>query len=107
MELLLLLGMGLDQNIFTFFLRLDQPFQVIAVQDIGKIVGHIFDNPIQFSGRIIEIAGDEITGNVLSGAAEKLIRYRRFDDFLLSANDFLGRLTASTKLNLVSRTGVM
>lgn len=98
MELLLLPGMGLDQNKFTFFVRPEQSFQVIAVQDIGTIVGQIFNNPAQFTGRTIEIAGDEITGNilqeVLSAAAGKSILYQRFDDALLSDNDFLGRLAA-------------
>lgn len=98
MELLLLPGMGLDQNKFTFFIRPEQSFQVIAAQDIGKIVGVIFNRPTQFSGRTIEIAGDEITGNALqqalTEASGKDILYQRFDNALLTENDFLGRLAA-------------
>lgn len=98
MELLLLPGMGLNQNKFNFFVRPNQAFQVIAVQDIGKIVCHIFNHPQRFAGQTIEIAGDEVTGNdlqaLLTHAAGKPIHYQRFSDVLLSENEFLGRLSA-------------
>jgi uncharacterized protein YbjT (DUF2867 family) len=98
MELLLLPGMGLDQDKFTFFARPEQAFQLIAVQDIGKIVAEIFSKPQQFAGRTLEIAGDRVTGNdlqaLLSQAAGKPIHYQRFSETLLNENDFLKRLAA-------------
>lgn len=98
MELLMLPGMGLDLGMFTFFLRPDQTGQMIAVQDIGKIVAGIFSDPDRFIGRTIEIAGDELTGIMLqeslSRAAGKQITYSRFPDSLLQENSFLGDLAA-------------
>jgi uncharacterized protein YbjT (DUF2867 family) len=98
MELLMLPGMGLDQGRFTFFLRPEQSGQVIAVQDIGRIVACIFANPDRFDGRTIEIAGDEVTGTdmqeKLSRAAGKTIAYQRFPDSFLQDNAFLGHLAS-------------
>ncbi|WP_051516931.1 NmrA/HSCARG family protein [Herbaspirillum sp. RV1423] len=65
MELLMLPGMGLDTGIFTFFLRPGQSAQVIAVDDIGKIVAAIFSAPEQFVGKTLEIAGDSLTSSVV------------------------------------------
>lgn len=96
MELLMLPGMGLDKSFFVSFVREDQKAQVIAVQDIGKIVAGIFAAPSNFIGQTIEIAGDEVTGRSLqqslSRAAGKPISYSRFPDSLLQENAFLGRL---------------
>ena len=98
MELLMLPGMGLDKGFFTSFVRNDQRAQVIAAQDIGKIVATIFGSPDRFAGRTIEIAGDEVTGaslqDSLSRAAAKPIVYHRFPDTLLEENAFLGKLAA-------------
>jgi len=97
MELLMLPGMGLDQDAYVSFLRPTQVGQIIAVRDIGKIVARIFSNPNRFVGRTIEIAGDELTGDSLqrslSRAAGRPISYSRFPDVLLNENDFLRRLT--------------
>ena len=98
MELLLLPGMGLDQGVFTFFLRPEQSAQVIAVRDIGTIVAGIFADPERFAGRTLEIAGDAVTGAdlqaSLSRAAGRPIAYSRFPDSLLDGNVLLGRLAA-------------
>ncbi|WP_321960928.1 NmrA/HSCARG family protein [Paraburkholderia sp. J7] len=96
MELLMLPGMGLDKGIFTSFVRPDQKGQVIATQDIGKIVATIFGAPNRFANQTIEIAGDAVTGaslqDSLSRAAGKSITYQRFPDSLLRENALLGRL---------------
>lgn len=98
MELLMLPGMGLDQDAFTFFLRPDQPAQVIAARDIGMIVARVFADPARYAGRTIEIAGDQVTGNdlqeELSRAAGKPIAYHRLPDSLLQENAFLGGLAS-------------
>lgn len=97
MELLMLPGMGLDQGTYTSFLRPDQTGQLIAVQDIGKIVAQIFASPKRFAGCTFEIAGDALTGkslqDSLSLAVGHPIAYQRFPDALLQENRFLGRLT--------------
>ncbi|WP_414440760.1 NmrA/HSCARG family protein [Burkholderia sp. 22PA0106] len=96
MELLMLPGMGLDQDAYTFFLRPGQAGQTIAAQDIGRIVAKIFAAPERFAGRTLEIAGDQLTAESLqaslSRAAGRPIRYARFPDSLLAQNPFLGRL---------------
>jgi uncharacterized protein YbjT (DUF2867 family) len=96
MEMLMLPGMGLDQGEFNFLMRPDQAMQVIAVDDIGKIVAAILDAPAAYAGQTLEIAGDEVTGldlqDVLSRAAERPIIYHRFPDRLLAEDRFLGRL---------------
>ena len=98
MEILMLPGLGLDQGMFNFILRPDQPMQFIAVEDIGKIVAAIFADPDKFADRTIGIAGDAVTGGELqeklSRAAGKPISYHRFPDSLLEQDAFLGRLAA-------------
>ncbi|MFI6296546.1 NmrA/HSCARG family protein [Nonomuraea sp. NPDC050790] len=39
----------------------DKPMQLIASDDIGIFVADAFDNPEQFIGRQLELAGDELT----------------------------------------------
>jgi len=94
MDLFVLPGMGLDHGTFSFFLRPDQCAQVIAVEDIGKIVAAIFGDIDRFAGRTIEIAGDEVSGldlqEALSEAAGRPIVYHRFPDALLERDPFLG-----------------
>ncbi|MBN3725951.1 NmrA/HSCARG family protein [Burkholderia sp. Ac-20379] len=98
MELLMLPGMGLDQDAYTFFLRPGQAGQTIAAQDIGRIVARIFAAPERNAGRTLEIAGDQLTAETLqaslSRAAGRPIHYARFPDSLLAQNPFLGRLAA-------------
>jgi uncharacterized protein YbjT (DUF2867 family) len=98
MEILVLPGMGLDQGKFTFLMRPDQKIQVIAADDIGRIVAEIFSAPETHGGRTIEIAGDALTGDELaarfSHAAGAPIRYERFADSLLEQNPFLAKLAA-------------
>ena len=95
-EILTLPGMGLDNGMFSFFMRPDQPMQFIAVEDIGRIVAAIFADPAQFGSQTIEIAGDAVTGARLaeefSLAAGRPITYQRFPDSLPAHNAFLGSL---------------
>jgi len=98
MELLLMPGFGLDQGGFTFFMQPDKVMQVLAVEDIGKIVAAIFANPKEFSGQTFEIASDVVTGTKLeelfSELAGRHIPYSRFSNEVLEANPFLQKLTA-------------
>lgn len=98
MELLVMPGFGLDQKRFTFFIQRDKPMQVLAVEDIGKIVTAIFADPQRFTGKTFEIASDVVTGEQLeayfSAAAGQAIPYSRFSDEFLAANPFMQKLTA-------------
>lgn len=40
-----------------------KPLQMIAVEDIGKWVAHMFRHPAEYIGKAVEIAGDEVTFN--------------------------------------------
>ncbi|MFP3544420.1 NmrA/HSCARG family protein [Rhizobium sp. SIMBA_035] len=98
MELLLMPGFGLDQGRYTFFMHPDKPIQVLAVEDIGRIVAAAFDDPARFGGEAFEIASDAIMGRDLeelfSQMAGRPIRYARFPDDVLAANPFLQKLAA-------------
>ncbi len=97
MELLVMPGFGLDQGRYTFFVHPDRAIQVLAVEDIGKIVAAIFADPTRFGGQTFEIASDVVTGHDLealfSEAAGRPIPYSRFPDDILVANPFLQKLT--------------
>lgn len=96
MEMLMLPGMGLSQRQITFFMRPHQTMQMIAVDDIGKINATIFSDVERFAGRVIDIAGDELSGekiqDSLTRVAGEPISYQRFPEALLEQNKFLGRL---------------
>ncbi|WP_375429182.1 NmrA/HSCARG family protein [uncultured Sphingomonas sp.] len=97
MEMLMMPGFGLPEGHFTFFMQPDQKVQVLAVEDIGKIVAAIFADPNRFAGETLEIASDTVTGNGLAEtftqAAGKPISYLRFPDDVLAGNPFLAGLT--------------
>lgn len=82
MELLLQPGLAPDDGLFTFFVEPDQTAQLIAVDDIGRIVAGVFDDPERFAGQAVNIAGDALTGRdmaaALGRAAGRPIRYQRF-----------------------------
>ncbi|MGG8165945.1 NmrA/HSCARG family protein [Klebsiella aerogenes] len=98
MELLVMPGFGLDEGQFHFFMQPDGVMQVLAVEDIGKIVAAIYAQPERFKGKTFEIASDDVTGlqlqELFSAAAGRLITYSRFSDAVLTANPFLQKLTA-------------
>ena len=98
MEMLVMPGFGLDEGRFSFFLKPDQSMQLLAVEDIGKFVAAIFADPARFGGQTFEIASDIVTGRDLEAlftqAAGRPITYARFPDEVLTANPFLGKLTA-------------
>lgn len=91
-------GFGLDEGQFHFFMQPDGVMQVLAVEDIGKIVAAIYAQPERFKGKTFEIASDVVTGlrlqELFSAAAGRLIPYSRFSDDVLTANPFLQKLTA-------------
>ncbi|MER7515068.1 NmrA/HSCARG family protein [Streptomyces sp. NPDC126499] len=58
----------------------DTSLQMIAVADIGRIAAEVFAGPGEFTGRTIEIAGDELTVRAafaLFAKADGRVRYER------------------------------
>ncbi len=98
MELLVMPGFGLDESRFNFFMQPEKYMQVLAVEDIGKIVAAIYAQPERFKGKTFEIASDTVTGKRLeelfSAAAGHPVPYSRFTDEVLEHNPFLKKLTA-------------
>src|SRR5262245_54348038 len=50
----------------------EKPLQMIAVQDIGKWVAHIFLQPETYLSKAVEIAGDELTYSQMINAYQKV-----------------------------------
>lgn len=99
MEMLVRPGFGLEEGRFTFFLRPDQPMQLIAVDDIGKFVAAVFADKTRFGGKTLKIAGDTVTGSeletIFTQAAGRPIAYARFPEEVLAANPDLRHMAAS------------
>jgi uncharacterized protein YbjT (DUF2867 family) len=97
MEMMLLPGMGLNEGVFTFFMHPDQPMQMIALDDLGRINADILCHPELYVGQTLEISGQSVTGKNLESAFSlatgRPIRYQRFSEALLSSNSFLKKLT--------------
>jgi uncharacterized protein YbjT (DUF2867 family) len=66
-------------------------FQQVAVDDIGAFAAHAFDNPQQWLGRAVDLAGDEQTvgqvAETFSGVIGRRVEYQQvgWDDYLNSA----------------------
>jgi uncharacterized protein YbjT (DUF2867 family) len=93
MEMLVMPGFGLDEGRFNFFMKPDQPMQLVAVEDISKFVAAIFADKLQFSGKTLDIASDTVTGKGLKATFTRMvgspIRYARFSEKVLEQNPFL------------------
>lgn len=99
MEMLARPGLGLEQGLFRFFLGPDQPLQLVAVDDIGKVVAAIFADRARFGGKTLKIASDTVTGRQLAASFSEIagrpIAYMRFPDEVLAANPDLRHMAAS------------
>jgi uncharacterized protein YbjT (DUF2867 family) len=99
MEMLVRPLYGLDKGQYTFFLRPDQAMQLIAVEDIGRVVAAIFADKARFAGATLKIAGDTVTGHdlqaIFTEAAGKPISYARLSDEFLSSSPDLQNLSKS------------
>ncbi|MET0400842.1 MAG: NmrA/HSCARG family protein [Cystobacter sp.] len=97
MELLLEPDFGLSRGQFQFFARPEQPLQLIAVSDIGRLVARVFADPARHLGTTFELAGDELTGPAIAALFSRArgleARYSRFPAEALASNDMLRRLT--------------
>ena len=61
--------------------NIDKPYQTIAIDDIGKFVALAFDQPAQFIGTALEVAGSELTNRqaaeIFARVLGRPVRYRR------------------------------
>ena len=68
---------GLKDGTYAIALPTDLPLQQIATEDIGAFAAHVLDNPEEFAGKRIDIAGDELSSrqsaDVLAGILRKPI----------------------------------
>jgi uncharacterized protein YbjT (DUF2867 family) len=77
-----------SRNEFSFFIDPDKRLELIASDDIGRVVAMIFDDRDRFAGKSINIAGDEMTGTEIASAFSSLMNvpiiYRCFSDEILN-----------------------
>ncbi|RYE89243.1 MAG: NmrA/HSCARG family protein [Myxococcales bacterium] len=98
MELLLEPWFGLEQGRFFFFSAPERPIQLIAVDDIGRLVARVFADPARHLGQTLELAGDELTGPAIAAAFSRArgtpITHARFPAEMLAASPMLRQITA-------------
>ena len=72
--------------------------QLIAVEDIGKLVARIFAGREAYLGATVELAGDALTGDELADkigrAAGAAVRYSRFPASFLAQAPVLAKVAA-------------
>ncbi|MET0403583.1 MAG: NmrA/HSCARG family protein [Cystobacter sp.] len=97
MEELLGPGFGLTQGQFHFIMQPEQPLQLIAVADIGRVVARVFAHPARHLGQTLELVGDELTGPAIATVFGRVrgieARYARLPAEALASNDLMRRLT--------------
>lgn len=54
-------------------IRPDKTLQTISVDDIGGFVALVFDNPGEFAGKTVELAGDELTESQMAETLGRVI----------------------------------
>lgn len=85
-----------DGEILTFFAAPDRPIELIAPDDIGKVVAMILDDRERFAGRAINIAGDTTTGAGIGAAISRAlgleVTYRVFPDEILAQSPALAKV---------------
>lgn len=74
--------------------RAEKPFQLIAIDDIGAFVAHVFSRPAELIGQAIDIAGDELTNPqaaaVFSKVMDRPVRFKRLPPLVVRA--FMGEM---------------
>lgn len=52
---------GMEQGVLRFPLPPNRPLQVVAISDVAGFAAEAFENPAAFTGKTLELAGDELT----------------------------------------------
>jgi uncharacterized protein YbjT (DUF2867 family) len=70
---------SLRQGAFSLPLKPDLPLQMLAVEDLGEFVNLAFERPSYYLGKVVELAGDELTmleaAEVFSKVIGQPVRY--------------------------------
>lgn len=107
MEMLLHPNYGLDQCRFSFFVHRDQEMQLVAVDDIGRLVAGIFADEARFGGQTIKLASDTVTGRELEAAFSEAIggpiTYSRFSDEILANSPAFAHMAESLRTGPLSQ----
>jgi uncharacterized protein YbjT (DUF2867 family) len=69
----------------------DKPFQMVAVEDIGVFAAMGFENPDQWIGREVDLAGDELTMPEIADTFSRVIG-RQVDYFQVPWEGFEGQM---------------
>lgn len=75
---------SIEKGVLSTPLQPDRDLQMVSAADIGKIVAEVFENPIKFVGREIDIAGDHLTmkeiAEEISRVLSRPVRYDRIPE---------------------------
>lgn len=93
MELLAFPYFWSDGYTLSFFAGPERPIELIAADDIGKVVAGVFEARDRFVGTSLNIAGDEVAGVDIGAAMSRVVdspvSYQRFPDALLTTQPAL------------------
>ena len=65
-------NMIISGDLPSFGLYPDKTIQLIATEDLGELVSIVFENPQQYIGQALEIAGDELTEGQMAAIFNKV-----------------------------------
>jgi len=72
---------AIQQGTFPHALSADRPLQQVALDDLGRFVTHILENPSRFRGKRINVASDVTTGKgvaqILSHVTGRPVEYQQ------------------------------
>lgn len=82
--------MRLSGNVFSSYFAGATALPFLSYDDVGKCTVHLFNNPDEFLGQTLDLAGDLVSGEQLAGIARKVCWGRDF--FYGSTPPFLIRV---------------
>jgi uncharacterized protein YbjT (DUF2867 family) len=95
MELLATPALWIAERTLSFFASAGTMLELVAVDDIGRAVRVILDDPGRFDGEIVDLAGDRLSGHEIQTAlrthVDAAINYSRFPDEALEKQPALAR----------------
>jgi uncharacterized protein YbjT (DUF2867 family) len=93
MELLAFPYFWSDGYTLSFFAGPEQTIELIAAEDIGKVVAGVFNAGDRFAGTTLNIAGDEVAGADIGAAISRVldspVTYQRFSNAMLATQPAL------------------
>jgi len=75
---------SIEKGVLSTPLHPDRELQLVSAADIGRIAVEVFENPMKFVGREIDIAGDHLTmkeiAEEISRVLSRTVRYERIPE---------------------------